>query len=249
MRPLLNRMNSAAGLGVDFHHREALGIAGPLIGEDKQVRPILDGDRLLFGSLRRLHVNAQLGLDALLIVDLLDPHEGVVGRALGRGAGHHDLLDQLQLEGPHRVQPVDQVVGIAVRGGVAQGAQWIERLDGLLGLVGGIDALRLVDDDDGPGRLHELNGLAARELVAFLVNDVALLLFLGAGEVLAEGVDIDDQDLQRVAGGELPQPIDLLGVVHEMLEGQVVVERPEVLGGDFDVLEHALPEWPRWAPR
>ena len=115
--------------------------------------------------------------------------------------------------------------------------------------VGGIDALGLVDDDDGPGRLHELDGLAAGELVALLVDDVALLLVLGAGEVLAEGVDVDDQDLQGVAGGELPQPVHLLGVVDEVLEGQVVVERPEVLGGDLDVLEHALRGWPRWARR
>ena len=149
-------------------------------------------------------------------------------------------MTSLQLEGPHRVEPVDQVVGIAVRGGVAQRAKRIERLDRLLGLVGGVHALRLVDDDDGPGRLHELDGLAAGELVALLVDDVALLLFLGAGEVLAEGVDVDDQDLQRVADGELPQPVDLLGVVDEVLEGQVVVERPEVLGGDLDVLEHAF---------
>ena len=185
-------------------------------------------------------MDAQLGLDALLVVDLLDAHEGVVGGALRRGAGDDDLLDQLQLEGAHRVEPVDEVVGIAVRGRVAQRAERIERLDRLLRLVGRVHALGLVDDDDGPRRLHELDGLAARELVALLVDDVALLLFLGAGEVLAEGVDVDDEDLQRVARGELAQPVDLLGVVDEVLERQVVVERAEVLGGDLDVLEHAL---------
>ena len=67
-----------------------------------------------------------------------------------------------------------------------------------------------------------------------------LLLLLGAGEVLAEGVDVDDEDLQRGAGGELAQAVDLLGVVDEVLERQVVVERAEVLGRDLDVLEHAL---------
>ena len=45
---------------------------------------------------------------------------------------------------------------------------------------------------------------------------------------------------KRVAGGELPQPVDLLRVVDEVLERQVVVERAEVLGGDLDILEHAL---------
>ena len=127
-----------------------------------------------------------------------------------------------------------------MRGRVAQGAERIEGLDRLLRLVGRVHALRLVDDDDRARRLHELDRLAAGELVALLVDDVALLLFLGAGEVLAEGVDVDDQDLQRVAGRELAQPVDLLRVVDEVLEGQVVVERAEVLGGDLDVLEHAL---------
>ena len=103
-----------------------------------------------------------------------------------------------------------------------------------------VHALRLVDDDDGPRRLHELDRLAAGELVALLVDDVALLLVLGAGEVLAEGVDVDDENLQRVAGGELPQPVDPLRVVDEVLERQVVVERAEMLGGDLDVLQHAF---------
>ena len=87
-----------------------------------------------------------------------------------------------------------------MRGRVAQRAERVERPDGLLRFVGGIHALRLVDDDDGARRLHELDRLAAGEPVALLVDDVALLLLLGAGEVLAEGVDVDDEDLQRVAG-------------------------------------------------
>ena len=103
-----------------------------------------------------------------------------------------------------------------------------------------VHALRLVDDDDRACRLHELDGLAPGELVAFLVDDVALLLLFGAGEILAESVDVDDQNLQCVAHRELAQPVDLLRVVDEMLEGQVVVERTEVLSGDLDVLQHAL---------
>ena len=126
------------------------------------------------GPSGRLHVDAQLGLDAVLVVDLLDAHEGVVGGALGHGAGDDDLLDQLELEGAHGVEPVHQVVRVAVRGRVAQRAERIERPDGLLRLVGGVHALRLVDDDDGPGGLHELDGLAAGEPVALLVDDVAL---------------------------------------------------------------------------
>ena len=96
--------------------------------------------------------------------------------------------------------------------------------------VGAIHALGFVNDDDGPRRLHELDRLATGELVALFVDDIALLLFLSAGEVLAESIDIDDQDLQRVADRELPQPVDLFSVIDEMLEGQVVVEGAEMLG-------------------
>ena len=106
---------------------------------------------------------------------------------------------------------------------VTQRAKWIQRPDSFLCLLGRIDALRFVDDDDGPGRLDEFDRLAAGEPVAFLVDDVAFLLRLGAGEVLAEGVDIDDENLERGADRKLPKAVDLLGVVDEMLERQVVV--------------------------
>ena len=158
-----------------------------------------------FGPSGGLDVDADFGLDARLVVDLFDADEGVVGPALGGGTGDDDLLDQPKLKRPHRVEPVNQVVRVPVCGGVTERAKRIECPDRLLGLFGGIDALRLVDDDDGPGRLDEFDGLPAGKFVTLLVNDVALLLLLGAGEVLAEGVDVDDQDLQRVADGELPQ--------------------------------------------
>jgi hypothetical protein len=185
-------------------------------------------------------VDPELGLDAIPVVDLFHAHEGVVGRPFRRGAGHHDLLDELQLEGADGVEPVDQVVGVAVCGRVAKRTKRVECLDGPLRPVGRVDALGLVDDDDGARGLDELDRLAARELVALLVDHVAPLLCLGAGEVLAEGVDVDDQDLERVAGRELSEPVDFPGVVDEVLERQVVVEGAEVLGGDLDVLEDAL---------
>ena len=109
-------------------------------------------------------------------------------------------------------------------GGIAKGTERIQRLDGLLGLVGGIHALRFIDDDDGAGRLHEFDGLPSRQLVALLVDDVAFSLRVRSREVLAEGVDVDDQDLQRIADRELAQAVHLFRVVHEMLEGKVVVK-------------------------
>ena len=183
-----------ARLGVDLGDLEAVAVAGPLIRQAEEVGSVLDRDRFLLRPLGRLDVDADFRLDARLVVDLLDADEGVVGSALGGRAGDDDLLDQPKLEGPHRVETVDQVVRVAVRGGISQRAKWVECLDRLPAAPCSrrIDALRLVDDDDGPGRLHELDGLPAGEFVAFLVDDVALLLRLGAGEILAEGVDVDD---------------------------------------------------------
>ncbi len=185
-----------AGFGIDLGHLETVLIVSSFVGEGEQVGTVLDGDRLLFWAAVGLHMDAQLGLDAFLVVDLLDAHEGVVGGSLRYRACDDDLLHQLQLESAHRIEPIDEVIGIAVRGGVAQGAEWVERFDRFLSLVGRVHTLRLVDDHDGPGCLHELDGLAAGELVALFIDHVALLLSLGAGEVLAEGVDVDDQDLQ-----------------------------------------------------
>jgi hypothetical protein len=56
-------------------------------------------------------MDAQLGLDAIQVVDALNADKGVVGGALGRSAGHDDLLDQLELEGAHRVEPVEKWPG------------------------------------------------------------------------------------------------------------------------------------------
>src|SRR5262249_13413430 len=149
-------------------------------------------------------------------------------------------LDQLQLKGSYRVEPVDQIVRVTVGGRVPQGAKRIERLDRLLRLIGRVDTLGLVDDDDGPRRLHKLDGLVSRELVTLFVDDVALLLFFGAGEVLAEGIDVDDQNLQRIAGGELAESIDSPGIIDKVLEGEIIVKGTEVLGSDLNILEHTF---------
>jgi hypothetical protein len=60
------------------------------------------------------------------------------------------------------------------------------------------------------------------------VDDVALLLVFGAGEVLAKRVDVDHQDLKRGAGGEPAQPVHALRVVDEVLEWQVVGEGAQI---------------------
>jgi len=228
----------ATRLGVDLGHLEALRVVRPFVGQHEQVGALFYGDRLLLRPRRRPHVDAELRLDALFVINLLDTHEGVVGRILGCGACHHDVFDQIQFKGAHRIEAVDEVVGIAVGGRVAQRAERVHGLDRLLRPLGGVHALRLVDDHDRARRLRKLDRRAAGKPVALLVNDIALAFFVGAGEVLAEGVDVDDHDLERIACGELTQPIHLLCIVDKVLEGKIVIEHAEVLGGDFDVLEH-----------
>jgi len=128
------------------------------------------------------------------------------------GAGHDDLFHEPKFKRPYGIEPIDQIVGVLVRGRVAECAQWIQGLNRLLRLVCAVHRLRLVDDDDGSRRLDELNRLPTGELVALFVDDVALLLGLRPGEILAECVDIDDENLQRVPGGELAESVDALGV-------------------------------------
>ena len=77
----------------------------------------------------------------------------------------------------------------------------------------------LIDNDNRSRGLDKLDRLAARQFVTLLVDDIALLLSFSAGKILAEGVDVDDEDLEGVAGGELAQAVDLAGIIDKMLEG------------------------------
>src|SRR3990172_4714619 len=84
-----------ARLGVDFSNGKALLVAGPLVGKRKQVSTILESNRFFFRTLGGLHMDTQLGLNTILVVNILHTNEGVVGAAFHRSAGHHYLLDQL----------------------------------------------------------------------------------------------------------------------------------------------------------
>ena len=128
-------------------------------------------------------MDTELGLNSPLVVDVFDTNEGVIGPTIRLGLGNHDLLYQPELKRLNRVKPVDQIVWVAVRGGVTKRAKRVQCPNGFLGLLRRIDALRFVDDDDGPGGLHEFDGGVAGKLIHFLVNDVAFLLCFGSCEV------------------------------------------------------------------
>jgi len=109
--------------------------------------------------------------------------------------------------------------------------------------------LGLVDNDDGVRGLHKLYRLPPGEFITLLVNDVALLLLLAAGEVLAEGVNVDDENLNRVCWWQTAEACSPSSRRKQRLELDVVVDRTEVIAGDVDVLEHPFADWQRWVRR
>ena len=115
------------------------------------------------------HVQLDLGRDdPPLAAHGQQPDVGlVVGAFDGRGRDF-DLLDQLALVGVHGVEAVDHVVLVGVGGGVAQGAERVHRLQRFLAAAfqAAVDALRLVDDQDRPGRPDQVDGLLAAGLLA-----------------------------------------------------------------------------------
>ena len=128
-----------------------------------------------------------------------------------------------------------------MRGRVAQHEQRVQALDGGLGLLGVVDALGLVDDDDGLAGAHELaRAEAAGELLAGTVEEVALLRGAILLEALVERVDVDDHDLDGARRGEVAHRPHVLRVVHEVVERRAVVERLEVPAGGLEALEDAL---------
>ena len=147
----------------------------------------------------------------------------------------------MALEGVDRRQAVDHVVGLLVRCRVAQHEQRAKALDGGLGLLGVVDALGLVDDDDGLAGAHELaRAEAAGEFLAGPVEKVALLCGAVLLEALVESVDVDDHDLDGARRGEVAHRTHVLRVIYEVIERCAVVERFEVLARGLEALEDAL---------
>ena len=108
-----------------------------------------------------------------------------------------------------------------------------------------LHVLRLVQDHDGLRRLNELDGLQAR--LAHLVDDVALALLFGRGTVpcagclgriLRKGVNVDNQNLDRIRQGKVAQLVDLGRLVHHELDTLVVIQRLEVLFGNLQAFHH-----------
>ena len=116
----------------------------------------LHGDGLaLLRAVGLAHVDGHLGGERVGL-DGLEPHVRAVEVRLGLDRVHADALHQVALEGVDRREAVDHVVGLLVRCRIAKHEQRVQALDGGLGLLGVVDALGLIDDDDGLACAHEL---------------------------------------------------------------------------------------------
>jgi len=150
------------------------------------------------------------------------------------GRRYFDLFDQPLLVRVHRVQPMDHVVLVHVRSGIAQGAERIHGIERCLTGAGqaAVDALRFVHDDDRPRRLDQVDGLFTAGLLAVLVEVVHILL--------VDRADGHHHDLDLRAGGEVTHLTELGGVIEEIVEGHTGIEPLEVLLGNLQGLVHAF---------
>jgi hypothetical protein len=122
--------------------------------------------------------------------------------AIHRRRCHFDLLHQFAFVGIHRIEAIDLMMLVRVRSRIPQGAKWIHLVESFLAssFKAAIDALRLINNDDGTGRANQVNRLLAARLLAVLVQIIYVLL--------VDGPDGDDHHLNVLAGGEvsdLPQ--------------------------------------------
>ena len=199
------------------------GVAGVVVaaGEVAEVGAgALDGDGLALGAALGLDVDLERGRDlGLGGADGLEVDVGGVEVAGFEDGVDLDALDQAEVVGVDGGEAVEEVVGVAVGGGVAEGAEGVERGDGVAGLFG-LHVLRLVEDDDGPGVLEVLDGRAGAGLVADVVDDVGLLL--------VEGVDVEDQELGRGRLGVAAEVAGAAGGEGPVVEGGAAVELVEV---------------------
>ena len=108
----------------------------------------------------------------------------------------------------------------------------MKRSNRVLGFLGAVHALGLVNDDNGVGVLDVADCRFAVEPVLLLVDDI--LRF-------SECVNIDNHDLNIGAGGKRAHIGQLGGIVDEIPAGRVIIERGKMLLGDLQRLIHALP--------
>ena len=156
-----------------------------------------------------LHLDPSARLGALGDLDRVEIQVGRrPGEALHGDAADGDLLDQFLVVSIECVEAVDLGVLDLVGSRVTQHHEGVELGQRVQGFVGA-NLLRLVDDDDRPVRLDNVDGLAGLEVVQDVI-DTPLVL---AGRV--ERLDVDDHHLHPGVRAEPLQLVELRRVVDE----------------------------------
>ena len=185
-------------------------------------------------------------LDRRFVRNGFDLHEGIVCSAFGYGTRNHNLLDETQIKSSHRIETVNKIIRILMRSRVAQCAKRIKRLDRLLGFVGRIDRLRLINNNDRARSLNKFDwGAATKSAIHLLINHIRLFLILGTSEILSKRIDVYYNDLECVGRRELAQPIDALRVVDKRF-CFFVVDCLEMLRHNSERMRHAFTDSDAW---
>jgi hypothetical protein len=147
-------------------------------------------DRLL-GTFDRavllLNVELNLGGDGtLLVIGPEELHVCLVVAILHIDPEDLNLLDQFSLVRVYGIQTVHHVVSVNVGRRVPQRAKRVQRLNRVLTLGRGGDALWFVDNDDRIGGLNELDWLVTRHSVVGPMDDICLVFFVRVIEALPE---------------------------------------------------------------
>ena len=205
----------------------------PPPGQLEQIRSLPD----IFGlagdtSVLTLYIQLDPRSKSTLLGDGQQSDIGPVEAARLMVGGYADLLDQAHLAGVYRSQPVEQIHFFPMSSGVAEHAQRVERGNGVLGLLGAVYALGLINNDNRVCALNVSNCRLAIEPVVLLINHI--LRF-------PESVNVDNHDLDIAADRKLSYIGQLRGVVDEVAAGWIVIEGGKVLLCDLQGLIYTLP--------
>ena len=143
---------------------------------------------------------------------------------LNLNACHFNLLNQFLLVGINRVQLVEHMVLFHMGRRITQCTHGVKRGDGFFTLIGGVNALRFIDNHNRVGLLDKFNRLGTGHAVVCAVNDVGFVLLLRVGKAFPECIDIDHHNLYIRAGRKVTHIRQLTGIVSEIVKGNVFVQ-------------------------
>ena len=154
--------------------------------------------------------------------------------ALDTRRSHFDLLHQLLLVGIDGIEAIDLMMLIDMGRGISQGAKRIHLVEGFLAppLQTAIHTLRLINNQDGPRRANQVDGLFAARLLAVLVEVIHVLL--------VDGPDCDDHDLNVLAGREVSDLSEFPRVIEEVVERHARIQAAEMVCRDLQRLIDAF---------